>query len=344
MANLTDHQIMHVAESVYGTAVAVSRAVPFLPDSKADWDPTPYQGKGLWVGAPGGVFRSDRRGPGIGQGKLTEKYEAQSKGLGVVLNAAFGTSTHTVTGTAGTYQQVFTPTATGTVLPSRTVQLAVVDNAGTARPETFAGVTVDELELEVPEGPDSIATWTFTSDAKSMLTATTLGTWTPAASASLFGGWSTTAVVTLGGTITAPTTIALATSSGSAVTDLTSLTFSLKNNLDDGRWGLGTRGQPTVGRRELSLKWGQEFTAQTIRDLQISQGKTALLMTLTTGETLSLGSATLQLAFPTVFIDTGGLPDPTDGETVKGDVSASLLWDGTLMPAYVVTRTADAAL
>ena len=343
MANLTDHQLMSVAESTYGTAVAVSRAVPFLPDSKAEWDPTPYQGKGLWVGAPGGVFRSDRRGAGIGQGTITEKYEAVSKGLGVALNAAFGTSTHTLT-TGTTYQQVFTPTATGTVLPSRTVQLAIVDNAGTARPETFAGVTVDELELELPEGPDSIATWTLTSDAKTMLTATALGTWTPAASASLFGGWSTTSVVTLGGTITPPTTTVLASSSGSVVTDLMSLTFSLKNNIDSSRWGLGTRGQPTVGRRELSLKWSQEFTAQTVRDLQISQGKTSLLVTLTTGEALSTGFATLQLAFPAVFIDTGALPDPTDGETVKGDVSASLLWDGTLQPAYLVTRTADAAL
>jgi hypothetical protein len=343
VANLTDHHLMCVAETVFGTPVAVSRAVPFLPDSTHEWNPTPYQGKGLWVGAPGGVFRADRRGAGIGQGKLVEKYEAQSKGLGVALNAALGTSTHTLT-TGTTYQQVFTPTVTGTVLPSRTVQYATVQNGGTASPHTYAGVSVDSLELEIPEGPDGIATWTLESDAKSLATATSAGTFTPAASASLFGSWSTAGVVTLGGTVTAPTTTVLASSNGTTVTDLLSLTLSVKNNLDVGRWGIGTRGQPTVGRRELSVKWKQEFNATTVRDLLISQGNTALLVTLQTGEALSTGNATLQLAIPAMKVDTGSLPNPTDGETVVSDVEATILWDGTNQPLYVVTRTADTAL
>ena len=134
MANLTDGQIMNVAEGTYGTPVTVTRAVPALSDSTHDFDPTPYQGMGLYVGAPAGVVRSDRRGAGLGQGKLVAIYEAHSKGLGVMLNAAFGLSTHTLV-SGSTFQQVFTA-PTGAVLPAQTIQYGVPDNTGTVRPHT----------------------------------------------------------------------------------------------------------------------------------------------------------------------------------------------------------------
>jgi len=343
VANTTDDQIMLVAETTYGTPVAVTRAVPCLPDSTQEWDPTQYQGVGLYVGAPGGVYRSDRRGAGIGRGTLVEKFEAHSKGLGVALNAAFGTSTSTlVSGT--TFQQVFTPTAANTVLPSTTDQFGVVQNDGTVRPHTYAGCTVDQFELDIPEGPDSIAVWAFTKDAKSLSTATALGTFSPASGPSLFGSWSTTDTITLGGTITVPTTTALATSSGSVTTALRSANLAINNNIDKDRWGVGTRAQPTVGVRDIKLTFRYEFNDVTIRDLQISQGKTQILIDLATTEALSTGTARLQIAVPAAYINTGALPDLTAGETVVSDVEAQCLWDGTNQPVYVVHRTADNAL
>src|SRR5262249_52959641 len=163
--------------------------------------------------------------------------EAHSKGLGVMLNAAFGTSTSTLV-SGSTFQQVYTPTAAGTVLPSTTDQFGVVQNDGTVRPHTYAGCTVDSFALDIPEGPDSIATWTFNKDAKSLSTATTLGTFSPAATPSLFGSWSTTDSITLGGTLTAPTTTALASVAGGAVTQsFRSANLAVNNTIDKARWG-----------------------------------------------------------------------------------------------------------
>lgn len=344
MANSTDHRIMCVAEVAYGTPVAVSRAVPCLAESTHEWDPTPYQGVGLHVSAPGGVDRSDRRGAGLGRGELTEKYEAVSKGLGVALNAAFGTGTSTlVSGT--TYQQVFTPTVTNTTLPSRTVQYGIVDNTGTVAPHTYAGVVVDEVEFDLPSGPDSVGTWTFTSDAKALSTATGAGTWTPASGGSLFGLWSSTSSIALGGTLTVPTTTALASTTGTDTSACKGFNFTMRNNIDRERWVPASRNAPTVRKRELEVKFSYEFNATTLRDLQISQGATSMLVSLATAESLSTGYATLQFAVPAMKIDTGALPPmPAGGETVVSDVTAKILWDGTNQPIYVVQRTADSAL
>jgi hypothetical protein len=341
MSNLTDHQFGMVAETTYGTPVTVTRFLRLLGDgSEHDFDPMPLQGVGLQVSAPGGVDRSDRRVPGIGKGTLGLKFEAESKGLGLLLSHALGTATSTLV-SGSTYQQVITPTVTGTVLPSSTMQVGVVNNAGTAKAYTYAGCTIGGWEFELPES--GIATWKVDVDAKSLATATSLATASYASSPSMFT-YANTASLKVGGTLTVPTTTALASSSGSANLNIRALTCTSVNSIDDGRWIPGGRNQPTVGKRTHKLKLTYEYSDDTFRDILLTQAATSLLLDLQTTEALSTGFAGLQLAIPAAKVSSGAIPKPSNGETVVSDIELDILWDGTNQPLYVVGRTADTAL
>jgi Phage tail tube protein len=335
---LTDHQLGMVAEVTYNTPPVVTRFLQMLSDSKIDFDPMPLQGMGMTVGAPGGVNRADRRIAGIGRGSGTISVEAVSKGLGVLLNACAGTGVSTLVA-GSTFQQNYTPTVAGTLLPSLAVQAGIVDNTGTVNPHTFAGVSIDKWVLECPEG--GIATLKADFDARSMATATALATASYAAAPSLFSFVGGT--ITLGGAVTVPTATALGTG-GTANANVRSWSLSSENSLDDGRWVIGGRNQPTVGKRKHSLKFRYEFNDTTTRAALLAQSSVSFTATHVTTEALSTGFATLQLVIPAMKINPGSIPDPTLGQTVIVDVDAEILWDGVNAPFYVVIRTADSAL
>lgn len=340
MSNLTDHQFGMVSETTYGTPVTVTRFLRLLADSEHDFDAMPIQGVGLQVGAPGGVDRSDRRVAGIGKGSLSVLFEAESKGLGLILSHALGTATsNLVSGT--TYQRVYTPTVTGAVLPSSTMQVGVINNAGTAKTYTYAGCTITGWEFTLPEG--GIGRWKFDVDARSLATATALATASYASAPSMFTAANTSSLK-VGGTLTVPTTTALASSSGTANANIRALTLTSENSIDDGRWIPGGRNQPTVGKRTHKLKLTYEYSDETFRDILISQAATSLLVDLQTTESLSSGVATLQLAIPAAKVTSGAIPKPTNGETVVSDIELDILWDGTNQPLYIVDRSADTAL
>lgn len=343
MSALTDHQFGLKAEAAYGTPVVVDRFLPILASSEHDFDPTVIQGEGMQVGAPGGVNRADRRFAGVGFGTLKIVTEGYSKGLGLLISHATGTATHTLVA-ATTYQQVFTPTLTGVLLPSATMQVGIVDNTGAAaNPYTYAGCTVGSFELELGEGPTAKVQWTFSVNAKSMATATALAAASYAASPSIFSSASTCSFKP-GGTLTVPTTTVAASSTGTANTTLKAFTLSSDSNIDDGRWIPGGRNQPTAGKRSHTLKLTYEYSDNTFRDALISQASTPLLIDLQTTETLSTGFATLQLAIPAAKVNGGTIPKPTNGETVTCESEFEILYNGTEMPYYIVQRTADAAL
>lgn len=341
MAGLLDHQLGLVAESTWGTPVTVTRFHELLAGSGMSWDPRVVQGQGLRVG--GKFLRTARRAGIYGQGSGSVKAELLSKGFGVLLNACFGTSTHTLV-SGSTYQQVFTATQTGTVLPALTVQEGIVRNdaAGTVDPYTYAGCSVTSFELDIPVG--DIATLTVNLDAKSLSTATALATASYPTGPSLYH-WGLGAG-TRGGTLTAPTTTALGSVSGGTVTStIKSLNVAIDNNLDVGRWVFGGRNQPTVGLRSGKVKAGVEYNSATERDALIGQTSDGLLLDLVTTEALSTGFARMQVIIPEMKINNpDALPVPTNGETVVTDVEWEILDNLTASPIYLVTRTGDTAI
>lgn len=342
MATMLDHQLGLKQESTWNTPVTVDRFYEWLAGSGLDWDPNPVQGKGLRVGAQ--VARAGRRVALVG--KATGKLQAElaSKGFGTLLNACWGTTTSTLVSGA-TYQQVHTPVVSGTYLPSLTIQEGIVMPGGTVHAYTYAGCSIADFELEMPE--NGIATLTVGVDGRSLATGTALATAAYPATPTLYASaLPVSGAMTVGGTLTTPTTTVVASIAGGTAVAVKSWKLSVSNGLDLKRDVLGGRNQPVVGMREIKLTTVVEYdatTGATFRDAHIGQSSTPILLNATTAEALSTGTAQCQLAFPAAYIDKGPIPVPSEGEVVTTSIEWSILDLLTATPAYHVMRTADTA-
>lgn len=159
----------------------------------------------------------------------------------------------------------------------------------------------------------------------------------------------TLANIVLGGTMTVPTTTALASITG-GVTALAVKSWNVK--LDNGvtaREALGTRNQPTTGSRSGTIDMTVEYDATTgtyLETAMINKTPLPVLLSAQTGESLGAsGYATFQLAIPSAAIDSGAIPQPTSGGVATTTIKWSIL-DGEVAAAqlYGVLRTADLAL
>ena len=124
-------------ETVYGTAVVVDKFPEFVEESLG-WNPSFVQGSGLRVGSRLG--RSRRRVLAKQSAGGDIDLELVSKGIGVFLEALFGTGVSTaVPGQAGVFQQLYTPTTTDP-LNSYTIQKGIPTlGGGAVTPMTFLG-------------------------------------------------------------------------------------------------------------------------------------------------------------------------------------------------------------
>lgn len=336
MANRVDNQVGIVKEATYNVPLTVTRFYPVLDGTDGQWDTRQRQGTSVFVGSKRG-YRGDRRVLPIGQGVITLKCELASRQAGVLLEAAAGVSTSTIV-TGAAYQQVFTPTITGTVLPSYTIQLGKVRNDGTVDPETYSGCTAVSFEIECPE--DGIPTISVTFDARSLATATALATPSYTAGAYLFD--ASQGATTLGGTYTHPTTTALGTAS-TAFGNFRSWKLSVTQNADIGRWVLGSRNQPTVGMAESTFEAQAEYNDLSLRTSYLAGTSVPVVITHTTTEVVSATATLLQLAIPQLFLKSPILPPMSLDTSVVG-ISGDIDYNGTNDLWALVVRTADTAL
>jgi hypothetical protein len=336
MANRIDNQVGIGKESTYNTPVTVTRFYPVFDGTDGQWDTRQRQGMSVFVGSKRG-YRGDRRVLPIGQGVITLKCELASRQAGILLEAATGVATSTIV-TGAAYQQTFTPTITGTVMPSYTIQLGKVQNDGTVTPETYAGCTAVSFEVECPE--DGIPTISVTFDARAIATATALATPSYTAGAYLFD--ASQGAATLGGAYTHPTTIALGTAT-TAFANFRSWKLSVTHNADIGRWVLGSRNQPTVGVCTSTFEGQAEYNDTTLRTAYLAGTGVPVVITHTTTELVSATATLLQLAIPQLFLKSPILPPMSLDTTVVG-VSGDIDFDGTNDLWKLVVRTADTAL
>lgn len=343
MASQLDHSVGIGVESTYGIAVTPTRWYEWSPDSSLSWDPQFIQGGGLRVGTF--LDRSQRRRNGYGRGELTIRAQITSKTFGILLQAALGAATSTMV-SGSTYQQLAVFGTSGASLPPLTIQAGIVDSNGVVRPHTFAGCVCMSWSLEIPDdGGPAMFEAVFdarTLDTLTALTVPVMPTQT-ATSPVDFRSRDLTSF-TLGGTLTMPTTTALATG-GTAAAYFRSLRVEVDNNLAIDRTVMGGRLIPTAGRRSATVSATAEYTDTVLTQAFINQTPLALSATFAGPETLSTGSATLQVAAPTVMINSGPVPTPTDGTPVQFDFEGQILDNGTGAQALaIVLRTADTAL
>lgn len=337
MAALSDASVGTIPEVAYGTPLTPTRFYEFV-DESFDYEKTVKQGQGIRVGSR--VGRSGRRVITETQAKGDLTVELTSKGLGTLLQACFGTGTSTlVTGT--TYQQVFT-VGTGASPPSMTVQKGVVRADGTVDPYTYNGGVVDSFEIDCPQG--DIAKIKSSFIFRDVLTATTYATPSYVSSPSLFH--FAQGSITIGGTVTAPTTTALA-SGGTAVANVRDFNVKVDNKLTADRFnynGAGKMLSPTYGLRDIGGKMTVEYTDQTLVNAYMADTALALSLTFVSTEALSTGTATLQIILPEIKLN-GEMPKANGTDLITTAVDFDVLDNLTAtQPIWAVLRTADTAL
>lgn len=334
MANPQDVSIGIAKETTYKTGVTPTRWFEFTGET-LDWQKGVVQGQGLRVGSY--LDRSSRRVVPSAQGSGGWTMEAISRGMGVLWEAALGANTSTIV-SGSTYQQV----ATFGALPSYTIQKCTVEAGGTADPVTFLGSVMASWQLDFPNA--NLVTFQPTWDIGDIDTVTSYTTPSayPPATASLFHHANLTIS---SGTLTAPTTTALASGS-STLANVRGGSISGNNNLIADRFnagGAGRKAKPIASRREVTGSLSVEYDSTTMRAAMLAE--TPMHLTLTwTGEALSTGTATLQFVLPEIKLD-GPLPQSGGPELVVTDYNFTALDNLTAAQGiWIVTRTADSAV
>lgn len=335
MAALSDASIGIGTESTYGTAVSPTRWYEHISESLG-YDKGVQQGQGLRVGSK--VARSTRRVVTTTQAKGSFEVELTTKGMGLLLAGCLGTGSSTVA-TGSAYQQVFTLADTPTPW---TLQKGVVTDAGTVYAHTYSGVLVDKWELSAGNG--EIVKLKADVDCQALTTSTTYSAPSYTATPSLYH--FAQGAVTLGGTVTAPTTTVSATG-GTAVANVREFTLTGDNALNADRFNFGGGGKktrPLPGLRKLSGKLVIEYTDNTVRDAFIADTELALSLTFTSTEAITGGTAIAQVVLAGIKLN-GDIPQANGTDLVTLDVGFDVLDNLTAaQPIWIVMRTADAAL
>lgn len=336
MSTAMDDRISIKKESVYGTLVVTDRFYPMVDDSSGDWDPMLRDGEGLRGGTGRRTGLAARNFPTIGQGVVTLRVELESKAAGVAIEAALGVLT--VTSITGGTQQLGHPGISGTYMPSYTIQLVKVSNAGTERVETYGGCTPSKSKIVQP--PTGVAYLEIEFDAASYTTAVGAATVTYATDPTLFDAFQNTVAVGTSG-LSVPTTTALA-SGLTADTTWKEWSVEIDHQIDTEDWRLSSRGRPIASAPEIEFSGQVAFDTNTLPDAVAAGTKLSWYATTTTTEVLGAGFAQLQVCVPKLVVPKG-LPQVKRGETRVCELSGSVRNDGTNQDVYVAYRTADVA-
>jgi hypothetical protein len=155
--------------------------------------------------------------------------------------------------------------------------------------------------------------------------------------------------VVLGGTLTVPTTTALGSiSGGTTVAACKSWKVALDNQVAP-REAIGQRNQPTTGGRVGTVEMDIEYDATTgllLERAQVDKTTFPLVLSSQTAEVITgSGYATFQLVFPSVGVDAGAIPQPTDGGVASTSIKLGVLDDEVAASSvYGVLRTVDTSL
>lgn len=333
MVTTQDASVGFSQETVYKTYVAPTRWLEYT-DESLDFNKTVKQGQGLRVG--GRVARSARRVVPIADAGGDVSYELTSKGMGILLDAALGSSTSTLV-SGSTWQQVFT---LGDTPKSLTVQKGLPELGGSVDAYTFLGAMIAQLELTFANADIGMAK--FTLDCGDLSTSQGYVAPSYPATPSLyhFANWTITT-----GTLTAPTTVALA-SMVTAVADFRDASVVINNNLRNDRFnggGAGRKSKPTVGLRGITGTATVEYDSTAFRDLVLNDTPMGMILQYT-GAALSTGVETIQIVLPEVKFDSE-IAKTNGTDLITQSMAFTVLDNLTAaQPIWIVIRTSDAAL
>lgn len=339
MTTQLDCSIGFKKETTYGTAVTVDRFLEFTEES-LDFDRQFTQGAGMRPGSR--VARSARRVMTREGAAGDVSLEVPTRGLGSFLEALLGVGTSTQVAGA-LYQQLFTLTKTD-YQPSLTIQKGIPRlGTDTVDAYTFRGAVASGFELTLgnTELLQLKSSWSIRDVVTDVAYATPSY---PVTDLFSFTG----AALTVGGSVTVPTTTALA-SGGTTVANVRDFSFAAEQGHDDNGYNLGGAGKrsrrPAVGMASISGKLTAEYDATTFRDAVRDQTSMALVATFQApGEITTGNPPTLQIVVPDIRFE-GELPKSNGGDVITQSLDFTG-FDGLVAAhaLYVAVRTADTAL
>ena len=316
-------QLGIATETTFNTPVTVTRFYEFTSEN-LNYNKKVAVGMGLRAG--GQLPRSQRRVVTTTDVTGDIVLDLPTRGLGLLLAQAMGTSPSTVTTTTGVYSYTFT--LGDTYGRSFTAQVGVPQYGGTVTPKTVGGAKIQGFELGVAVG--GIATGKFTVDAASLTTGTSLATASYSATTNLFHFAQ--------GSITV---------AGNSVSNIKDFTLTVGNTLKGDRYNLGSAGikaeQVINGFRKISGKMTAEFTDTVLLNAFLADTTTAIVLTFT-GATIANGAKELL----TITIPAAKFNADTPNVPGAGVIDLGMTYeaydDGTNQPLTIVYQTADTAL
>jgi len=316
-------QLGIAAETTFNTPVTVTRFYEFTSEN-LNYNKRVAVGMGLRAG--GQLPRSQRRVVTTSDATGDIVLDLPTRGLGLLLAQAMGTSPSPTTVTTGVYSYTFT---LGDVYTrSFTAQVGVPQYGGTVTPKTIAGAKIQGFELGVAVG--GIATGKFMVDAVSLTTGISLATASYSTISNLFN-FSQGAI----------------TVAGSSVANIKDFTVTVANTLKGDRYNLGSSGlkaeQVINGFRKITGKMTAEFTDTTLLNAFLADTTTAIVLTFT-GATIALGQPEkLSITIPAAKFD-ADTPNVAGPGVIDLSMSFEAYDDGTNQPLTIVYQTADSAL
>lgn len=334
---------LSVAETTFGTPVTVTKFYEYLEET-FDAGLTYTQGEGYRVGSR--FPRSTRRALSLTEANGDLTIEACAKGMGALFKAALGTVTTTQRATTGVYQQVHTPAASD-FLSSYTLQKGVpILGAGT-QAYTFPGSVCSGFELSCPNGDRATLRTSWISRECRTDISYAAPSYVSETGQEVFTFKD--AALTIGGTVTMPTTTALATG-GTAANDVRELTVTFSNNLDTDGNNIGSAGKrsrkPAITgfADPVTGSMTAEFDATTLADAYLNNTSLALVLTFTGTTVIGTGSDTpvLQVVLPDVRLD-GEVPKTGGGGVVTQSINFRAMDNTVNSPITVVYVSNDTA-
>lgn len=335
-----DSQIGFKKESSFGTYATVD-SFPEFTEEDLNWVPTFGQGSGLRVGRR--VNRADRRVLLKEEVAGSFTVETSTKGLGKLFEAALGGTGTSTQASGAAYQQLFTPTSSDD-LSSYTIQKGIPPlGGGSTLPHNFLGMVCSGFEFSASNA--GIPTLKTNWMGKSVETSTSLEV-ASYATQNLFS--FPNATMTVGGSVTVPSTTALATG-GTATTNVRDFNLTYDNALDGDGWNFGSTGQrsriPKLGLRTITGSFTAEFDSATYRNLYLNQTDTAITFRLTypTAITGAYYPA-LEFTMPVCRLE-GELPKAVQEPVVTLSCGFTVLDGGVAAhPFYVAIVTSETAI
>ena len=310
-------------ESTFGTGVTVTRFYEFNSEN-LQFRKNTAEGMGLRAG--GQLPRSQRRVVTTKDAGGDLDIDLPTRGLGLLLSYAMGTTPTATTVSSGVYSYTFT--LGDTYGRSFTTQVGVPQYGGTVTPKTLAGCKINNFELSVANG--EIAKGKFGIDAQSLTTSTALSTVSYPVSGSVFN--FAQGAITL---------------NGSAVANIKDFSVTVDNTIKNDRYNLGALGlkseQNISGFRKVSGKITAEFTDTTLLAAFLADTTASLALTFTGDTIASTYKDTLSITLPACKFD-ADTPNVSGPGVVDLSMSFTVYDDGTNQPMTLVYQTSESAL